>query len=422
MPPAPSSSTGDANQPLYRQLRWQMVAFLAVAASLNFADRAAMSAVLAALRVDLALSDVALGLLGSAFLWSYALGSPFAGVLADRVSRSRLIVLSLAGWSMVTVLTGLASSYPILLSLRVGLGLTECLFFPAAFALIAQYHATATRAKAMSVMTIGINCGMVLGGSAAGFLAQHYGWRSGFITFGLIGVALALASRPFLPGTPPATAVARAGFLVTVRTLVRIPTYWAMVCESLMSGMGMWIFFSWLPLYLRETYNLSLAAAGFSGTFMLQISVMLGIAVGGWISDRLAARHPHRRVLAYGTSYVLAAPFLLVFLAQPSFGVVAAGIAAFSFLRGVGQSNDHPTLCEIVPANMRSTGIGLMNACATASGGCGVLLAGVLKQHVGLAGVFAGISGAFLLAGAIMLAAYRRSAPRDFARAAPPAL
>jgi predicted MFS family arabinose efflux permease len=189
-----------------------------------------------------------------------------------------------------------------------------------------------------------------------------------------------------------------------------------MVGESMMSGMGMWVFFSWLPLYLRETYGMSLAAAGFSGTFMLQISVMTGIGVGGWLSDRLAARIPHRRVLAYGTSYVAAAPFLLVFLGHPDFAVVAFGIAAFSFLRGVGQSNDHPTLCEVVPPNMRSTGIGIMNACATASGGCGVLLAGYLKQGVGLGAVFAGISGAFLLAGLLMLFTYMRWSQRDFER------
>jgi len=395
-----------------------MTAFLAVAASLNFADRAAMSAVLSAVRVDLALSDIALGMLVSFFLWSFSLGSPWAGILADRWPRQRIVVISLVGWSVVTVLTGLVSSFPALMALRIGLGLSECLFFPAAFALIAQYHLTDTRAKAMSVMTVGINCGMVLGGSAAGYLAQHYGWRAGFLVFGALGIGLAFLAKPFFPAPGTGAGIpARAKFGDTVRTLIRIPTYWAMVAESMMSGMGMWIFFTWLPLYLRETYGMSLAAAGFAGTFMLQIAVMAGIAVGGWLSDRVATKGNHRRVLAYGTAYALAAPFLLVFLGQPDFTVIAAGIAAFSFLRGVGQSNDHPTLCEIVPPNMRSTGIGLMNACATASGGCGVLLAGFLKEDVGLSGVFAGISGAFLLAGGIMLFTYRRWSRDDFARA-----
>ena len=419
MPPV-SPADGPASAPPHRHLRWQMTAFLATAAAFNFADRAVMSSVLSAVRVDLALSDVALGLLGSVFLWSYALGSPFAGLLADRFSRGRIVVISLVAWSVVTALTGLADSFPLLLGLRVSLGIAECLFFPAAFALIAQHHGPVTRGRAMSLMSVGINCGMVLGGSLAGLLAQHYGWRSGFLVFGLAGIALALCSRSFLPSAPPAPAAdaaPRPTFLAALKHLSGVPTYYAMVAESMLSGMGMWIFFTWLPLYLRETYGMSLAAAGFSGTFMLQISVMLGLTFGGWVSDRAAARSPHRRVLVYGSCYLLAAPFLLLFLGTPAFAVVAAGITAFSFFRGVGQANDHPTLCEIVPPNLRSTAIGLMNACATASGGCGVFLAGYLKREVGLGAVFAGIAGAFLLAGAIMLFSYHRFARRDFERA-----
>src|SRR5690606_10628386 len=67
-------------------LRWRVATFLAFAAALNYADRAAMSAVLSAVRTDLGVSDVSLGLLGSVFLWSYAVGSPIAGSLADRYS------------------------------------------------------------------------------------------------------------------------------------------------------------------------------------------------------------------------------------------------------------------------------------------------------------------------------------------------
>ncbi len=410
-----SPHPGASNPDHSGAFRWRMTLFLAGAAAMNFADRAAMSAVLSAVRVDLSLSDVALGMLGSFFLWSYALGSIFAGNLADRWSRARLVRLSLLGWSIVTLLTGLAHDFPTLLGLRIALGLAECLFFPAAYALLAQHHSE-TRARAMSLMAVGINAGMVAGGSAAGWLAQLYGWRSGFIVFGLIGIALALVSRSFLSGPSPASTSTRPTLGAAVRVLMRVPTYWAMVCESMLSGMGMWIFFSWLPLYLRETYGMSLAAAGFSGTFMLQISVMTGLAVGGWFSDRVAGRLRHRRVLLYGAAYLVAAPFLLLFLGKPSFAVMAAGIACFSFLRGLGQANDHPTLCEVVPPQFRSTGIGLMNACGTASGGCGVLLAGFLKGDVGLSAVFAAISGAFFLAGLIMLFIYARYSRRDFER------
>jgi predicted MFS family arabinose efflux permease len=315
-----------------------------------------------------------------------------------------------------------------LLVLRFMLGIAECLFLPAAIALIAEYHGPATRARAMSFISIGVNLGLVFGSTFAGFLAERFGWRSGFWVLGLAGIVVALMARPWLTATrtpasvqpipvPAVAQVKRATFLEAIRFLARVPSYYALLFESMLSGMGLWTFFNWLPLYFRETYKMSLAGAGFAGTFMLQISVILGIVAGGWISDRIAGNAPHRRMLLYGIFYLAAAPFLLLFLGKPEFVVVAAGISAFSFLRGLGQANDNATQCEIVPPQFRSTGVGFMNAIATAAGGCGVLMAGFLKRSVGLNAVFAGISVGFIIAGVVLLVFYRFFVRRDIARA-----
>ena len=408
-----------------RDARWRIATFLALAAALNYADRAAMSAVLSAVRTEFGASDVALGLLGSVFLWSYALGSPVAGHLADRLSRPRLVLGSLVAWSAVTALIGLATGFPALLALRFALGVAECLFLPAAVALIADYHGPGTRARAMSFLTIGINGGMILGGSFTGFMAEQHGWRSGFWVLGLGGIALALLGRSAIPVAPAPSGIAtpssvpspRGSFVAAVKYLARVPSYLVLLTESMLSGFGMWMFFSWLPLYFRDTYSMSLSSAGFAGTFMLQISVMLGILVGGWISDKVSANAPHRRMLLYGIFYLVGAPFLLLFLGRPAFPVVAAGIAAFSFLRGLGQANDNPTQCEVVPPQFRATGVGIMNAVSTAAGGCGVLVAGYLKRAVGLDTIFASVSGIFLLAGLVLLLGYRFFMRTDIARA-----
>lgn len=408
-----------------RDARWRIATFLALAAALNYADRAAMSAVLSAVRTEFGASDVALGLLGSVFLWSYALGSPVAGHLADRLSRPRLVLGSLVAWSAVTALIGLATGFPALLALRFALGVAECLFLPAAVALIADYHGPGTRARAMSFLTIGINGGMILGGGFTGFMAEHHGWRSGFWVLGLGGIALALLGRSAIPVAPAPSGIAtpssvpspRGSFVAAVKYLARVPSYLVLLTESMLSGFGMWMFFSWLPLYFRDTYSMSLSSAGVAGTFMLQISVMLGILVGGWISDKVAANAPHRRMLLYGIFYLVGAPFLLLFLGRSAFPVVAAGIAAFSFLRGLGQANDNPTQCEVVPPQFRATGVGIMNAVSTAAGGCGVLVAGYLKRTVGLDTIFASVSGIFLLAGLVLLLGYRFFMRTDIAQA-----
>lgn len=416
------------------ETRWRVAAFLALASALNYADRAAMSAVLASVRTEFAVSDVSLGLLGSLFLWSYALGSPLAGSLADRHSRRRFVLWSILAWSVVTVLMGMAQGFTTLLVLRFCLGAAECLFLPSAIALIAEYHGPATRARAMSFISIGVNTGLVLGGTFAGFLAEHFGWRSGFWVLGLGGIAFAFLAKPLLPPAsrnepvaldegkvtpPPASAapVPKASFTEAIRYLWRVPSYYALLIESMLSGMGLWIFFNWLPLYFRDTYKMSLAGAGFAGTFMLQISVILGIIAGGWLSDRVSGQAPHRRMMLYGLFYLMAAPFLLLFLGRPEFTIVAAGISAFSFLRGLGQANDNATQCEIVPPQFRSTGVGIMNAVSTAAGGCGVLMAGYLKRAIGLNTVFAGISLGFIIAGIVLLVFYRVFMRRDIARA-----
>ncbi len=143
-PPRPPFMTWP---PVLRDARWRLAAFMAFAAALNYADRAAMSSVLAAVRAEFGASDIELGRLGPVFLWSYAIGSPQAGRLADRVFRRRLVLGSLVAWSAVTALMGLAMGLPVLLAFRFALGLTECPFLPAAVALLAEDYGTDTRAR-----------------------------------------------------------------------------------------------------------------------------------------------------------------------------------------------------------------------------------------------------------------------------------
>ena len=334
--------------PRWPEARWRIAAFLACAAALNYADRSALSSVLPALRTEFTLNDVQLGLLGSLFLWGYALGSPLAGVLADRWSRPALVVWSLALWSGVTAVMGAANGFLTLVLLRLGLGLAECLYLPAATALIADHHGPETRGRAMSIHSLGLNFGVVLGGACAGYLAEHFGWRVGFWVLGLIGVALALCAKYFVADGPAAvasatTAAPRAALTEAARYLLRVPSYHVLLAKAMLAGVGIWVFFNWLPLYFREAFDMSLGAAGFAGTFMLQISTMLGIAAGGWISDSAAVRGPQRRMLVQGLSYLAAAPFLLLFLARPSFAIVAVSVSFFSFFRGLGQANENPT-------------------------------------------------------------------------------
>ncbi len=134
------------------QRKWAIVGMLFLVAGLNYCDRTAISSVYPLLRSEFGLSDVVIAALGSAFLWSYGLGSPFAGRVADRVSRTRMLLISLVGWSVVMMLSSLANGPTALIVSRILLGIAECAYLPASIALISDHHGPESRGTAMSVV------------------------------------------------------------------------------------------------------------------------------------------------------------------------------------------------------------------------------------------------------------------------------
>lgn len=389
--------------------KWVVVSYLAFCAAVNYADRSALSAVLPALRSEMHLSDIGLASLGSVFLWSYALSSPIAGFLADRWSRSRLIAFSIASWSLVSIGVGLSMNYPMLLTMRILLGVTESLYLPSAIALIADYHGTSSRGAALAMHSVGLNLGIVAGGYSAGYLADHFGWRAAFITLGAAGLVIAGLSILFLKDLqPPLSEKSPASeVLKSVKELVHIPLYLMVLAEVMLTAIGSWTFLNWLPLYFWSTFHMSLGAAGFSGNFTLQIAAVIGTLISGLFSDRLAKRNRRYRMLLESLCFLTAAPFLLGFRLNPSLIQINLIIFMFSLLRGMGQANDSPILCDVIPVRLRSTALGFMNTCTSFAGGLGVLGTGSMMGHFGLAGVFSTISIAYLLAGLIILLGYR---------------
>lgn len=402
--------------------RWRLVALLFVIGAINYGDRTAISSVFPLLRTEFGATDVELGAIGTSFLWAYALASPFAGSLADRFSRSRIIAASLAAWSLVTLITAFAGSIGQILASRVILGFAEAAYLPAAIALIADYHSSGSRATAIGFHTAGLTFGLIAGGAGAGYAGEHYGWRASFIVLGIAGLALAGFALFYLRDNTRQAAGATAEpqqppppFFESVRTLLSIPSYLIVLSEAMLVAIGTWIFLNWLPLFFKETYNLSLAAAGFAGTFMLQGAATLGLISGGYISDWFAGAQPRRRMLMMAIAYALASPFLLAFLTQPQLVFLNVCIFGFSFLQRMAACNETPLLCDLLAPRFRSTAIGLMNASNCAAGGLGILLAGYLKSTYGLAGIFGGISGIIVVAAILTTVGFKLFLGRDLA-------
>ncbi len=402
--------------------KWVVVALCFLMGALNYADRTAIAAVYPLLRTELNLTNLHLASIGSFFLWAYALASPLAGILGDRVSRSRLLFWSLIGWSAVMAATGFVTNVQQLLLTRVLLGLFEAAYLPAAAALLADHHPTQTRATAIGIHSASLSFGVVAGSTLFGYLGEKVGWRMGFFILGGAGLPLAVLVHFLLKDGPRAAAATAAPKPVTplfehLAALVRITSFRFIMLATMTAAVGSWIFINWLPLFFTETYQMGLAGAGFAGTVIIRAASVFGSMSGSVTSDRMARANPQRRLLQQVIFCALAAPPLLVFLLpQPNVIIVYVCIFLFQCLFSFGLCNALPVTFDLLPPALRSTAMGVMNGANCLAGGIGIMLAGMLKSTMGLAGVFAGIAAMSLISSSMVLIAYLFFYKRDVAR------
>lgn len=385
--------------------RWLLVAVLWVVAVLNYVDRQVIFAVFPLLSADLGLSSLQLGLLSTVFLWVYGALSPFAGFVADRMGRARLIGVSLLVWSAVTLATGFSTSFVQLIIARGLMGISEACYLPAALARIAESHGSRTRSLAVGLHQSGLYAGLVLGGAAGGWAGQHYGWRAAFVALGAFGLVYFLAFTLFFRGDrvnapSPTSPVA---FATAVSRLLRLPGFSTLTLVFSAAAIANWLVYTWLPLYLYEHFHMSLAEAGFTATFYIQVSSLAGIVAGGWLTDRLSIRLPRARLIMQSVGVVAAGPFLFLLAFTESRGVLLTALVLYGLGRGLYDCNTMPVLCQIARDNLRSTGYGIFNFAGCIAGGAVAALAGGLKSALGLGAAFQLAGVILLLAGGMLL-------------------
>jgi len=270
--------------------RWP-IALLTIIYVLNFVDRQLVGILGQPMKAELGLTDRQLGLLsGVAFALFYTtLGLPIARI-AERKSRVGVIAVSLGLWSAMTALCGMARSVPQLVLVRLGVGLGEAGFAPTAQSLIADLVRPERRATALSLFSLGIPAGMLIGAVAGGWLAQSLGWRMAFVWLGLPGIALAILLALTLREPPRSAPTAAHPSLIDVaRTLWRAPGFAHVAAgASIASFAGYGLTSFAVPLLMRR-YGLPIgdAASGFG--LVAGVSIGLGIGSGGWLADRRAS-------------------------------------------------------------------------------------------------------------------------------------
>jgi predicted MFS family arabinose efflux permease len=387
---------------------WLAVALLWPVACLNYLDRLMITTMRDSIKADITMTDAQFGLLTSVFLWVYALFSPAAGFLADRFSRSRIILISLMVWSAVTWLTAVAQTFDQLLAARALMGLSEACYIPAALAFITDYHRGGTRSLATGLHVSGLYAGAALGG-LGGYIAEQYQWQRAFALFGAIGVGYSLALFFALKDAPRAPGKTAAGaekvrFVPALSHLGRQGSFWSLLGYFCLISMAYWAIYGWLPTYLGEHFKLGQGSAGLNATAYVQTAGFAGLLLGGAWADRWSRTRLRARLLVPCLGFCVAGPALFVTASTDVLAVAVAGLIVFGIARGFADANNMPILCQVSDPRYRATGFGLLNFFGCILGGLMTYAGGALKDaQIGLDKIFQFGAAAVVVAALLLL-------------------
>jgi MFS family permease len=382
------------------------------AAGSNYLTRTMLTTMRASILDEIPMTEAQFGLLTSAFLWVYALASPFGGYVADRFSRHLVVIIGLFGWSLITWLTAYAKTFEQFVVLRALLGLSQACYIPAGVALIIDYHRGSTRALATGIHATGMILGSTIGG-VAGWIAETQGWRFAYTSIGLPNLALGVVLCFFLRESPRehvAEPVAggqpgKISFVDAMRSLSTTGPFYFLICSWCLQGAIAWIIIGWMPTHLKETYGMGQGSAGMSALGYVFSAQLVGLLVGGAWSDRWSAKQPHARLFLPIIVLLCAAPVFMLMGWSHLIIFVILSLLMWGLAAGFMGANMMPIICLIVNARYRATALGVLNCFTAIAGGLGIYGVGALRDaKIGIAPIltFAGL-GVFLCAGFLWL-------------------
>lgn len=371
----PSSQAGDAASPetpavappTARDRRWALVLLLAISTA-AFVDRSILNTVGQAIKDDLGVSDLQLGLLGgAAFALLYGgLAVPVAR-MAERGSRVTIISVAVAIWSAMTALSGFAGNFSHLILARIGVGVGEAGAGAPSQSMLSDYYPPEKRASAFAILGLATPLGVVIGGLGGAIVAQSLGWRAAFLIVGAPGLALALLARLTLRepprgfsegrddrgAPPPLGAVLRRLFASVAFRHFLV----AAVIVSFVGFSGM----SFLHPFLVRTFKVDYTTAAFAFVIVNSISLAGGYLAGGLITDRLVKRDERFYGWAPAIGMLLAGPAYILGFIQQSWTAAILVLILPGLFSGVYYGPTFALTHNLVEPRMRATATALVS-------------------------------------------------------------
>ncbi len=380
--------------------KWELIILLWFAFFFNQADRQIFNIVLPSIRDDLGLTDASMGLIASVFTLFYGIMVPLGGFLGDRINKKYILILSLFVWSLATLTTGFSITLVHLIILRsFALGGGEAFYTPSASALICEYHQK-TRSVALSIHQTALYAGIIGSSFLTGLIAESFGWRSAFFVFGGLGIVLAIIFwfrlKDSIVKNTTATVTKSKNIRKVLKLFLSKPT--AILLTLAFAGMqftGIG-FLTWMPTFLHEKFNFSLARAGFDSTFYHHVAAFIGVLIGARIADNLAQKYSGIRGFVQMTGLLMAVPFIIIIGRSDSLLIIYSALAIFGFSRGFYDSNLLAALYDVIEIPFRSTATGFLLMFGFIVAASSPYILGVIKPIFGLADGLAFLSVGFI--------------------------
>jgi MFS family permease len=359
--------------------------------TLNFLDRQIVNILAEPIKLELGLSDTQIGLLtGLAFALLYTiLGIPIARYADNpKTSRTGLISVSLAFWSGMTALCGVAQNFGQLLLARVGVGVGEAGCTPAAHSLISDVVPPAKRSSAIAFYGFGIPIGSLLGMAIGGVLADAFGWRMAFLVVGIPGVVMALilpllikeprkSAAPLVEAATAERLSARDAF----REIVRSKAY-----VQLLLGAALVAFLAygktvWTAIFFIRTHGFSPGETGLWLGVLGGLATMAGTWVGGSLADRFGQKDPRHLVTGPALGLIVGAPILFLGYAAQDWRLGLSLIVVASFLNNFYYGPTYACVQALVRPQARAMATAVMLFAQNLIGlGLGPLFFGMLSD------------------------------------------
>lgn len=405
-PVPPLIDLESASEAMRSRSRFRVLALISAGTMINYLDRTVLGVAAPDMATDLHLSPTVMGIIFSAFSWSYAAAQIPGGWLLDRLGTRLTYFLAVAVWSLFTVMQGFAGGIGSLLAFRLGLGVGEAPCFPTNGRVVATWFRDHERAQATAVYTVGEYLGLACFGPVLFWLSRRFGWRSLFLVVGAAGVVFA-GIWWALYREPEAATSATAGVRTNrttwkqIRQLLHYRQVWGASIGQFGGNTTLVFFLTWFPTYLARERHIDWIRAGFYAILPF-LAAAGGVLFGGWGSDTLLKRTGSRN-LARKLPMVLGlfgASSIILATAVSSNALVIA-IFSFAFfcqgLTGLGWT----VISDVAPLELLGITGGIFSFSANLAGVITPLLIGAIIDATGSFYYALAYVGAAALAGAL---------------------